>query len=77
MCVCVCVCVCDVQAMMDVLVLVVRGCGEGGVPCEVVKQVFPRVVCVAMASDDCSLLQNAGECVRAFVAMAMEQLVQW
>ena len=57
--------------------LLVRGCREGGVPGEVVRQVFPRVVRVAMASEDCALLQNAGECVRAFVAMAMDQLVQW
>ena len=55
----------------------VRGCGEGKVPAEVVREVFPRVVRVGVASDDVSLLQNAGECVRAFVSMAMEQLVQW
>lgn len=65
------------QVVLDVLVVLVRGCGEGRVPGEVVREVFPRVVCVAMASDDCALLQNAGECVRAFVAMGTEQLVQW
>ena len=59
------------------LVVLVRGCGEGGVPGELVTEVFPRVVRIAVASDDTALLQNAGECVRAFVAMAMEQLMRW
>ena len=63
--------------MLDVLVVLVRGCGERGVPGEVVREVFPRVVHVGVASDDSSLLQNAGECVRAFVAVATEQLIQW
>lgn len=63
--------------MLDVLVVLVRGCGEGGVPGEIVTEVFPRVVRVAVSSDDCPLLQNAGECVRAFVAVATEQLAQW
>ena len=71
-----CVCVC-VQAVLEVLVLLVRGCGDGKVPAEVVKEIFPRVIRVGVASDDISVIQNAGECIRSFVAMAMEQLVQW
>ena len=63
--------------MLDVLVLLVRGCGLGNVPNEVVREIFPRVVRVGVASDDVAMLQNAGECVRAFVSMAMEDLVQW
>ncbi|CAI8007574.1 Importin-9 [Geodia barretti] len=64
-------------AVLDVLVLLVRGCGLGNVPNEVVREIFPRVVRVGVASDDVAMLQNAGECVRAFVSMAMEDLVQW
>ena len=66
-----------VQAVLDVLVLLVRGCGEGNVPSEIVREIFPRVVRLGVVSDDVSLLQSAGECARAFVAMAMEELVQW
>ena len=62
---------------MDVLVLLVRGCGEGKVPKEIITEIFPRVVRVGVASDDVTLLQNVGECVRAFVSMAMEDLMQW
>ena len=63
--------------MLDVLVLIVRGCGVGKVPTDVVKEIFPRVVRVGVASDDVAILQNAGECIRAFVSMAMEDLLQW
>ena len=39
------------------LVVIVRGCGVGGVPNEVVQEVFPRVVRRALASDDSAILQ--------------------
>ena len=83
------------QAMLDVLVVLVRGCGVGGVPGEVVREVFPRVVRRALSCNDSAILQvshsgrskvtltpwllpqNAGECVRAFVATSAEQLAQW
>lgn len=63
-----------VAAMLDVLVLVVRGCGSAGLPQELVTQVFPRVVQRILASDDSSVLQNGGECVRAFLSTGVEQL---
>ena len=59
------------------LVVIVRGCGVRGVPNDMVREVFPRVIQRAMASDDSAILQNAGECVRAFVSMAVDQLAQW
>ena len=46
--------------MLDVLVLVVRGCGSAGLPQELVTQVFPRVVQRILASDDSSVLQVSG-----------------
>ena len=43
--------------MLDVLVLVVRGCGSAGLPQELVTQVFPCVVQRILQSDDSSVLQ--------------------
>ena len=51
------------QAALDVLVLLVRGCGGEGkeVPRELVTECFPRVVKrVLMSSDDTAILQVSG-----------------
>lgn len=44
---------------------------------QVVTQLFPAVVFCISHSDDCSVLQNGGECLRAFVSCAMEQISSW
>ena len=51
---------CDVpylQAVLDVLVPLVRGCKVGGLPETFVSEVFPCVVQRVLDSDDSSLLQ--------------------
>ncbi len=50
---------CLVQVALDILVLIVRGCGsvEGGVPTEFVTEVFPCVVQRVLSSDDSAILQ--------------------
>ena len=45
------------QAVLDVLVPLVRGCKVGGLPETFVSEVFPCVVQRVLDSDDSSLLQ--------------------
>lgn len=69
-----------VAVLLDVLVHVIRGCVvqmSSGIPSPFIQQVFPNAVKRVVSSSDSAVLQNGGECVRAFVSVAVEQLAAW
>uniref|UniRef100_A0AAX7TQD7 Importin N-terminal domain-containing protein n=1 Tax=Astatotilapia calliptera TaxID=8154 RepID=A0AAX7TQD7_ASTCA len=42
-----------------------------------VCQAFPVVAQCTLRTDDNAIMQNGGECLRAYVSIALEQVVQW
>lgn len=42
-----------------------------------VCQAFPVVAQCTLRTDDNTIMQNGGECLRAYVSMALEQIAQW
>ena len=42
-----------------------------------ITQAFPAAIQCAMSSDDNATLQSGGECLRAYVSVALDQLAQW
>uniref|UniRef100_A0A3Q0SFE1 Importin 9 n=1 Tax=Amphilophus citrinellus TaxID=61819 RepID=A0A3Q0SFE1_AMPCI len=42
-----------------------------------VCQAFPVVAQCTLRTDDNAIMQNGGECLRAYVSMALEQIAQW
>uniref|UniRef100_A0A1I8IPT5 Importin N-terminal domain-containing protein n=1 Tax=Macrostomum lignano TaxID=282301 RepID=A0A1I8IPT5_9PLAT len=62
---------------IDVLKVLIRGCGDGGCPAELVSSALPLVCQVARCSDDSAVLQNTGECLRALVSVASDLVRQY
>ena len=65
-----------VSMSMDILCKIVRKL-KSPIPLVFIENGFTSLVKCAMHSEDNSILQSAGECARAFVAVETEQLCQW
>ncbi|GBL76601.1 Importin-9 [Araneus ventricosus] len=63
-------------ASLDVLETIVRSSPRPLVPA-IIQQAFPAAVHCIMHTDDNTILQNGGECLRAFVSVALEQVTSW
>ncbi|XP_015915649.1 importin-9 [Parasteatoda tepidariorum] len=63
-------------ASLDVLYTVVRNSPQP-VPAQLISHAFPAAIHCIMHTDDNSILQNGGECLRAFVSVALEQVTSW
>ncbi|KFM58485.1 Importin-9, partial [Stegodyphus mimosarum] len=61
---------------LDVLQTIVRSSSRP-LPDSIISQAFPAAVHCIMHTDDNSILQNGGECLRAFVSVALEQISLW
>ena len=65
-----------VSMSMDILCKVIRKL-KPPLPLAFIENGFTGMVKCAMETDDNSILQSAGECARAYVAVSTEQLCQW
>ena len=76
------------QVAMDMLQTLVRASGaaaSGGgasssaapVSDALINHAFAACVHCTLRADDQATMQNGGECVRAYVAVALEQVLQW
>ncbi|GFT94809.1 importin-9 [Nephila pilipes] len=63
-------------ASLDVLQTIVRS-SPRPLATPIITQTFPAAVHCIMHSDDNSILQNGGECLRSFVSVALEQVSAW
>ncbi|KAF8793185.1 Importin-9 like protein [Argiope bruennichi] len=63
-------------ASLDVLETIVRSSPSPLVPA-IIQQAFPAAVHCIMHTDDNTILQNGGECLRGFVSVALEQVTTW
>jgi len=61
---------------MDILCNIIR-CTQPPLSEPLLNSVFPVVVNTILASDDNSVLQGGGQCLRAFVYVSPEQLIAW
>ncbi|XP_054724425.1 LOW QUALITY PROTEIN: importin-9-like [Uloborus diversus] len=61
---------------IDVLQTIVRS-SSPPLSDSIMNQAFPACLQCIMHADDNSILQNGGECLRAFVAVALEQISAW
>ncbi|GIY31004.1 importin-9 [Caerostris extrusa] len=61
---------------LDVLETIVRNSPRPLAPA-FIAQAFPAAVHCIMHTDDNSILQSGGECLRAFVSVALEQVTAW
>ncbi|XP_006822545.1 importin-9 [Saccoglossus kowalevskii] len=61
---------------MDVLCTIVR---NSTVPLSdaLITQSFPTAAQCTLRTDDNAVMQSGGECMRAYVSVALEQLIQW
>ena len=55
---------------------IVRNCPQP-LPDALILQAFPTTVQCTLHSDDNGTLQSGGECLRAYVSRALNQLCQW
>uniref|UniRef100_A0A3Q3JF31 Importin N-terminal domain-containing protein n=1 Tax=Monopterus albus TaxID=43700 RepID=A0A3Q3JF31_MONAL len=61
---------------MDILTTVVRNT-KPPLSEMLVCQAFPVVAQCTLRTDDNTIMQNGGECLRAYVSVALEQIAQW
>uniref|UniRef100_A0A7N6BR71 Importin N-terminal domain-containing protein n=1 Tax=Anabas testudineus TaxID=64144 RepID=A0A7N6BR71_ANATE len=61
---------------MDILTTVVRNT-KPPLSEMLVCQAFPVVAQCSLRTDDNTIMQNGGECLRAYVSVALEQIAQW
>ncbi|XP_059806493.1 importin-9 isoform X1 [Hypanus sabinus] len=61
---------------IDILTTVVRNTKQP-LSEALICQAFPVVAQCTLHTDDYATMQNGGECLRAYVAVAMEQIAQW
>ena len=61
---------------MDVLQTLVRS-SPRPLSEALIHQSFPAAVQSTLHTDDAATMQNGGECLRAYVSVALEQICQW
>ncbi|XP_029213390.2 importin-9-like isoform X1 [Acropora millepora] len=61
---------------MDILGFIIQ-CTQPPLSEPLLNSVFPVVVNTILASDDNSVLQSGGQCLRAFVFVSPEQIISW
>uniref|UniRef100_A0A3Q4GU98 Importin 9 n=1 Tax=Neolamprologus brichardi TaxID=32507 RepID=A0A3Q4GU98_NEOBR len=64
------------QTSIDILTTVVRNT-KPPLSELLVCQAFPVVAQCTLRTDDNAIMQNGGECLRAYVSIALEQVAQW
>ncbi|XP_019850616.1 PREDICTED: importin-9-like [Amphimedon queenslandica] len=65
-----------ISAVLDILVVVIRGCVPP-LPPPFLDELFKVVVRKILVSEDSAILQSGGECVRAYLSVASDQLITW
>lgn len=65
-----------VSSTLEILVIIIRGC-DPPLPPSFVNELFSVVVQRVLMSEDPAILQSGGECIRAFLSKASDQLVEW
>ncbi|XP_074644656.1 importin-9-like [Tubulanus polymorphus] len=61
---------------LDVLETLVRSSPHPLTPV-MIEQVFPAACHCVLTTDDNSAMQNGGECLRAYVSVSLDQVIQW
>lgn len=64
------------SAALDILCTTVR-CNPVPLPAAFLNDAFPYVVHCVMNSDDNAVMQSGGECLRAYISVSYDQLVNW
>lgn len=64
------------QVALDILQTLVR---SSSLPLSdaLMNQAFPAAVQSTMKTDDNSTMQSGGECLRSYISVSMDQVVQW
>ena len=64
------------QVSLEMMETMVRA-HKGPLSESMIKTGFPAVVHCTLHTDDNAAMQNEGECLRAFLSVAMEQVIAW
>ena len=64
------------QVSLEMMETMVRA-HKGPLSESMIKTGFPAVVHCTLHTDDNAAMQNGGECLRAFLSVALEQVIAW